>query len=195
MKCTELVLQDHVMLRRGLDILDGMVKKLEDGERIEIADVVSILKFLRLFGDQYHQSMEENVLFPALLCANPDESPLSQMLTEHGEERSLVSAIENALKFKVGIDFVKSSRRLSVLLRNHLDKEESVFRRFADLTLSAAEDKIIVAEFMKNYIQPEAFINFSRLEGKYVSRLHAAPVSPARAMSVGAVYGRPGRSG
>jgi hemerythrin-like domain-containing protein len=187
MKCTELVLQDHVILRRGLDILDGMVKKLEGGERIEIADVVSILKFLQLFGDQYHQSMEENLLFPALLCATPNESPLSLMLTEHREERSLVTAIENALKFKVGIDFVRSSRQLSILLRNHLDKEDAVFRRLADQVLSAAEDSIIVAEFMKNYIQPESCLNFSRLERKYTTKSHVASLSAARAVARGAV--------
>ena len=180
MKCTEFVLQDHAILRRGLDILDGMVKKLEDGARIEIADVVSILKFLRLFGDQYHQSMEESVLFPALLCAAPLESPLSHMLTEHIEERSLVAAIENAMKFKVGIDFVRSSRQLSVLLRNHLDKEDTVLRRLADQVLSAAEDNIIVAEFVRNYIQPESYLNFSRLERKYTSKATVGALIPAR---------------
>jgi hemerythrin-like domain-containing protein len=187
----ELVLEDHAILRRGLDILDGMVKKLEAGERIEISDVVSILKFLRLFGDQYHQSMEENILFPALLCAAPHAGPLSIMLMEHNEERSLVTAIENALKFKVGIDFVRSSRQLSILLRNHLDKEDSVFRQVADKMLSVAEDNIIAAEFRKNYVQPETFVNFSRLERKYTTKLTTLN---ARAASVGAVYDRPGRS-
>jgi hemerythrin-like domain-containing protein len=67
MQCTELISRDHVILRRGLDILDGMVKKLEEGERIEIADVTAILKFLKFFGDEYHQAMEERILFPALL--------------------------------------------------------------------------------------------------------------------------------
>ena len=37
-----------------------------------------------------------------------------------------MNAIENALKFKVGTDFVRSSRQLSVLLRSHLDKEDTV---------------------------------------------------------------------
>ena len=56
MKCAELVMQDHVILRRGLDIVDAMLRKLAHGERIEIADVTSVLKFLRLFGDGYHQA-------------------------------------------------------------------------------------------------------------------------------------------
>src|SRR4051812_39991916 len=97
MKCTELVLQDHVLLRRGLDILDGMLRHLEDGQRIEIAGVTIILKFLRLFGDQYHQAMEEEILFPALLDAAPDAAALSQLVSEHGNERTLVIEIQENL--------------------------------------------------------------------------------------------------
>jgi hemerythrin-like domain-containing protein len=180
MKCTDLVIQDHAILRRGLSILDGMVRKLEDGARIEIADVVSIMKFLRLFGDQYHQNMEENILFPALMCAAPQESPLTQILSEHSEERRLVNAIENALKFKVGTDFVRSSRQLSVLLRSHLDKEDTVLGLIAEKALSAAEDNLIVAEFTKNYIPPESCVNFSWLERKYTSKPTVTPLAPAR---------------
>ena|SRR2546427_2678365 len=56
MKCTELIMQDHTILRRGLDILDGMGKKLDDGERIELADATTLLPFFRVFGE-YHQNM------------------------------------------------------------------------------------------------------------------------------------------
>ena len=57
MKCTDLVVQDHIALRRALDILDGMINKLEHGDRIEIADAAKILKFLRVFGIEYHQTI------------------------------------------------------------------------------------------------------------------------------------------
>src|SRR5262245_65626651 len=101
MKSTGPVIHDHANLQRGLRILDGMVRKLEEGDRIEIADVVSILKFLRLFGEQ----------------------------SEHSEERRLVTQIESALQRKVGRDFVRSSRRLSVILRSRINKEYTLMRR------------------------------------------------------------------
>ena len=91
MKCTELVIRDHVVIRRGLDILDGMMKKLEDRERIEITDVNAVFRFLQVFGDEYHQSVEEKVLFPLLVRATPQGSPIHQMVSEHGEERALVA--------------------------------------------------------------------------------------------------------
>jgi len=114
MKSTDPVIHDHVNLQRGLSILDGMVRKLEEGDRIEIADVVSILKFLRLFGGQ----------------------------SEHSEERRLVTQIETALQRKAGNDFVRSSRQLGVLLRSRLDKKEgTILRTDTSVNFSELERK------------------------------------------------------
>jgi hemerythrin-like domain-containing protein len=179
MKCTELISRDHVILRRGLDILDGMVKKLEDLERIEIADVAAILKFLRLFGDEYHQTMEEKVLFPALMRSEPQEGSLRQMLVEHGEERAVVAEIEAALYPRKGIAFVRSSRRLTLLLNHHLDKEDTVLREIAERSLSKEEDEMVTAEFTKNQTHADTYVNFARLEWKYI-RKPQAPSSPGR---------------
>jgi hemerythrin-like domain-containing protein len=175
MKCTELISRDHVILRRGLDILDGMVKKLEDLERIEIADVAAILKFLRLFGDEYHQTMEEKVLFPAIMRAEPQESALRQMLVEHGEERAVVAELNP----KKGIAFVRSSRRLTLLLNHHLDKEDTVLREIAERSLSKEEDEMVTAEFTKNQTHADTYVNFARLEWKYI-RKPQAPSGPGR---------------
>src|SRR3954452_19662345 len=107
MKCIDLVLQDHAELRRGLDIIDGMLKQLEDGERIEIADVITVLRFLRIFGDDYHQALEERVLFPALLNAAPDLNGLRQLVCDHGNERALVQEIEGTLISRSGMAFFR----------------------------------------------------------------------------------------
>jgi hemerythrin-like domain-containing protein len=74
MKVTELIVRDHIIIRRGLHIVDAMVKQLEKGQRIEISEAATMLKFLKLFADEYHQMMEENILFPALVRAVPNDS-------------------------------------------------------------------------------------------------------------------------
>ena len=169
MKCTELVIKDHIVLRRGLDVVDGMLQKLEHGQRIEIFDATVMLKFLRLFGDQYHQAMEENLLFPALLAAAPDECPLHQFVAEHGDERILVAEIEDALMSRKGMAFFRSSRRLTGLLRAHCDREESILGQLAERFLSVEQDEILFCQFMQKRAQVEIYINFSRLERRYVS--------------------------
>jgi hemerythrin-like domain-containing protein len=167
MKCAELVMEEHAILRRGLDVLDGMIRKLEQGERIEIADAITILKFINLFGVEYHQTIEEQILFPALLRATPQESPIRQMLLEHREHRTLVDAVDSALISRRGIEFVRTSRGLTVLFRSHLDREETVLRDAAKAWLSKEEDDAVVAELTKNRQEPENYAHLPRLESKY----------------------------
>ena len=91
MKCTEFITQDHAVIRRGLDILDGMVKQMEEGLRIEIADVITILKLLRLCGEEHYQAIEESDLLHALMRAAPDDVRLHRMFSEQAEQHTLVA--------------------------------------------------------------------------------------------------------
>src|SRR4051812_14764830 len=102
MKCTEIIIEDHVQILRALGIVDGMLRKLESGQLIEILDAKTVLKFLREFADQYHQAMEDTVLFPALLEAIPGDSALMQFASDHCGERGLADEIEQALLSRRG---------------------------------------------------------------------------------------------
>ncbi|HYR89360.1 MAG TPA: hemerythrin domain-containing protein [Terriglobia bacterium] len=181
MKCTELIIEDHAILRRALDILDGMVTMMEGGLRIEIADVAAILKFLRLFGGEVHQSMEETILFPALLRAAPDDSPIHQMLSVHAEERALVAGIEGALKFKKAADFIWASRRLSLLLRNHFNEEDTILSDLAERLFSSEEDNAVAAELEKRAMQGDIHANVSRMEWKYMPQPQGGELARAQA--------------
>jgi hemerythrin-like domain-containing protein len=183
MRCSQLIIQDHIILRRGLNVVDGMLQKLECGQRIEIFDATVMLKFLRLFGDQYHQAMEETVLFPALLAAAPDECPLHQFVSEHGDERTLVAEIEEALTSRKGMAFFRSSRRLTGLLRAHCDREEMILGELAERFLSIEHDEALGAEFLKKRSQVEPYIEFSRLERRYTGPAITQPSSQAAGLA------------
>ncbi len=177
MKCTELLVQDHILIRRGLDIVDAMVKELQDGQRIEIFDAATILKFLRLFGDQYHQVMEETVLFPALLDVAPHDTALLQLVSEHGNERVLVSRIEEALMSRRGMAFFSSSHQLTSFLRSHCEREEMIVCDLAGHCLSKQQDEEIVAEFIRNRPPLESYANLSRLDRRYPPRISPESIS------------------
>lgn len=99
MQYEEISIRDHATLRRLLGILDGMVNTMEDGGRIEIADAVALLDLLRFFEPQYRQMLG-------------------------GTEREpSISGLEDALKTKRARAFVQDSRRLTSMLRDHLDLE------------------------------------------------------------------------
>jgi len=177
MKCIDLIIQDHATIRKGLDILDMMVTAMEEGGRIEIADAVGMVNFLQLFADEYHQRMEENILFPLLLRATPDDNPLQQMILDHAEERTLLSHIDAALRAKRAMDFVRMSRRLGQLLKNHLNEEDMVLYDLAERSLSIEEDTTVVTEFIKKRAQTETYADLSRLEWKYASQLQTGALN------------------
>jgi hemerythrin-like domain-containing protein len=183
MKSIEILIQDHATIRKGLDILDVMVTAMEEGGRIEIADAIRMVNFLQRFADQYHQTMEENILFPLLLRATPDDNPLHEMILEHAEQRRLLSHIDDALQSKRAMDFVRMSRRLAQLLRNHFDEEASILNDLAERALSIEEDTMIVTEFMKNRVRVEGHEELSRLEWKYATRQPTGPLNPNPAVA------------
>jgi hemerythrin-like domain-containing protein len=179
MKCAELIVEDHSILCRGLNILDGMIRKLEAGERIEIADVIGILKFIRVYGLEYHQNTAEKVLFPALLRAAPQATSVCQLVPDHSELRSLVVAADNALRSRRAREFVASSRRLTILLRSDFQKEEMALRE-VEGNLSREDDHVIAAEFANNRKLAEGPPNLPRLELKYTPRPIEKPLVAAR---------------
>jgi len=128
MEYRETPIEDPAILRRVLSVLDGMVKRMEDGGRIEIMDGTTILGLLRLFGEEFDQTQPEQTV-----------------------ERTLLAVVEAALRTKRAADFVQGSRRLSLMLRNHLNMDDTTVDRDAKVSS-----------------QPEIQAYLSSLEQKYV---------------------------
>lgn len=179
MKCTQIVIQDHIVIRRALGVVDAMLKTLQDGLRIEIADAKTMLQFLRVFADQYHQATEENLLFPVLVAAAPDDAALARLVSEHGKERMLADEIEEALLSRRGMAFFRSSHQLTELLRVHCEKEETVIAQLKEDVLPIEQDEEIVSEFMIRRTRAVSCTNFARLEPKYPLRGAAARAQAA----------------
>src|SRR5204862_6817855 len=66
MKCTDLLMQDHKIILQCLNILDDMASRVQNEQPVEIEDAHAILRFLRVFADDHHQTKEESALFPEL---------------------------------------------------------------------------------------------------------------------------------
>lgn len=172
MKCTDLLLQDHKLIARALDVLEQMARRVERHHPIEHDDVECVLRFLRKFGDDIHQAREESGLFPELLRSFQAQEPsLKQMLFEHDQERSLVEGVEEALYMKNGRQFVEFANHLIELLRNHLRKEDAGLFVIVDRLLSAEQDERIVAELDKYHFEPILTRELQQLEEKYIRKV------------------------
>jgi hemerythrin-like domain-containing protein len=173
MQCIEIVAQDHVVLRRALNILDAIVAALDRGQPVEFTDAQEIVKFIRLVGIECHQEMEEEHLFPTLRRAVPLDNRIRQMLFQHEEQRVVMVDIEEALDSRRRLDFVQQAQLLIALYRGHLDQEETILAQIAEAGLSATEDNALVSELTKNRKTPMEYTNFTRLGWKYLSNSQA----------------------
>jgi len=150
---------------RALNVIDAMTARVENGEMADAKDVESVLKFLQCYGDYYHQEREESVLFPALLKASHSKEyeELCTISFEHNRERSLIEGIHESVLTRKACDFVYFARRLSELMRAHIQmEEEGVFRR-ADAIFDEAGDKCVMQDLVR-YDSPNQAWKVATLE-------------------------------
>src|SRR5947199_9427785 len=99
MKCTDLLIQEHKIILRAMDVLDHMATRVENSQPVAPEDVETLLRFLRGFADDPHQAQEESALFPELLRTSAwTEDPLRHMVFEPDEGPSQVHVVPGVLR-------------------------------------------------------------------------------------------------
>ena len=150
MKSTDLLIQDHKLILRALDVLDAMSASNETAAAADQTDINKILDFLRWFADAHHQAKEDTILFPALKAAAVSQSrPVDHMMFEHAQERSFMEEMEKDLRLSKVSEFVNCANRLSSVLRNHIYKEDRILFETADAVLTPDEDNLLVERLMR----------------------------------------------
>ena len=171
MKCTDLLIQEHKVILRALNVLEQMGLSVENHETVNMEDVEALLRFLRRFADDHHEAKEESALFPELVRSSSEQNAaLRQMLFEHDQERSLVCALEEALYTRKGPEFTHFANAYVALIRSHIKKEDYILFDVVDRSLSAEQDQRIVAEFDKFQVNPDVLADLGRLEWKYLRK-------------------------
>ena len=68
MDAIELLMQEHQLILRAIDALDGFAGKVQGGleDRQELA---AFVRFIREFADARHHGKEEDILFTAMVAA------------------------------------------------------------------------------------------------------------------------------
>jgi len=175
MKCTSHLIQDHKVILRALEVLQAMAAHTENGEAVQAEDVQKLLRFLRTFADEYHQTKEESALFPELVRASAvNYKWLRHMIFEHDRERSLVEGLEDALCTKKPKEFVYFAKRLMLLLSTHIQNEESIMFQIADHSLSGEQDEHVVSQLEKFAVQPGVVADLQHLEWTYLRKAGCA---------------------
>ncbi len=155
MRPTEILSQEHRVIKVVLDCLEQMANVAAETQQIEEPAVRQAIDFFRHFADGCHHAKEENQLFPAMESKGFDRKtgPLSIMLDEHNAGRDAVGGMERAVDDHAQggqrsvEQFVSHARRFIDLLRQHIEKEDHCLFAMADQALSTEDQSELLARF------------------------------------------------
>ena len=155
MRATEILIKEHDSILEMLDVLGKVCDKLEAAEAVVPEHLEEILSFLQGFADRCHHGKEEDLLFPAMEASGiPREGgPVGVMLIEHVQGRELiqrmvaaVASLKNA-EPNAPAQFVDAGRGYVRLLSQHIEKENNVLFRMADMRISESKQQELETQF------------------------------------------------
>jgi hemerythrin-like domain-containing protein len=156
MKATQQLKDEHEGVKLMLNILEKVCQQLEAVGRLNKEHFEGILEFLKVFVDKCHHGKEEDLLFPALIAVGvPKEGPIAVMLHEHEMGRQYVKAMSQAYTTYMAADksiskeIMHNGRGYISLLKDHIEKENSVLFVMADSRLSEKRQEELFEGFEK----------------------------------------------
>jgi len=157
MKPTEILVEEHELIRRALESMRLAVKRLEGGERPPVEFFEKAVKFTRDFSDKFHHYKEEYLMFGRLAQKKNGEldAQIDALRFQHDRGRDLISAISNALdgyahNEDAGTTIVLENLAAYIaMLTHHIHREDKVFYPLVDITLSEEDQSYLKEEFLK----------------------------------------------
>jgi len=167
---TEVLSQEHRLIEAKLAALEVEIRAVEAGGEFRREFYEEALDFFRHFADGCHHAKEENLLFPLLRERGmpPNGGPIAVMLAEHDEGRAYLKAVRDQLDAAAAGSHAAREevwRHLGAyiqLLRHHINKEDNVLFRMAQMLLEPDD----VAELTKRFAEVEVPARFQACAGR-----------------------------
>lgn len=148
---------EHEQVLRVLGVAERMAERARQGLSVAAADCGSLMELLRQFVDALHHTKEERHLFPLLERKGLPRAggPIGVMLAEHERGRALIGEMarlgaspDNAQPWADAIG------AYATLMRQHVQKENTVLYVMAERLLSAPEQEQIARACAELDAQP-----------------------------------------
>ena len=151
---TQILVEEHTLILQALDALERKIAQVESGAPADPAYFQKAVEFLRTFADKCHHGKEEHLLFKTMVERGfPREAgPIAVMLHEHDVGRAFVRGIAEAAASPV-VDgaavrrMIENGRGFIQLLRDHIDKENTILFPMADNVLSPEDQAYLEKAF------------------------------------------------
>ena len=145
MNAIDLMVEEHINIKRVLKVIRKQCNKILNGEEVNHQAFSMVIDFVRNYADKHHHNKEEEILFKKMSEELGDvvkNGPIFGMLTEHDLGRLFISNLEQALeRVKNGdheskVDIIANAIAYSDLLYRHIDKEDHAIYTFGQKKLS-----------------------------------------------------------
>lgn len=175
MNVLQTLVHEHRLIRQYLDNLAFAVERLEHGSKPPREFFENAVLFAREFVDKYHHFKEEHQMFVMLAQKEQGkhDPAIDTLRYQHERGRTIVAAIEQAIAgYASGDDnamlaILENTAAFGALLRQHINREDSVFYPLAKKALSPADMEQLQQEFRKadEKVGPDCFArNEERVE-------------------------------
>jgi hemerythrin-like domain-containing protein len=140
---TAVMVEEHKLILRMIALLEKNVELAEAGRFADWNFFLDGVDFIRNYADRFHHAKEEDVLFKALVANGMPEqnSPVAAMLMAHDQGRAFVRGMEQAAKRALAgepapvAEIAENARGYIALLRDHIDKEDTILYPLAERIL------------------------------------------------------------
>jgi hemerythrin-like domain-containing protein len=140
---TTVMVEEHKLILRMIALLEKNVELLEAGRFTDWNFFLDGVDFIRHYADRFHHAKEEDVLFQALVKNGMPEqnSPVAAMLMAHDQGRAFVRGMEQAAQRALAGEpapvaaIAENARGYIALLRDHIDKEDTILYPLAERIL------------------------------------------------------------
>lgn len=142
----ETLMEEHRTIERVIDAMETWAGSLTTASHDENVELKRFVQFIQEFADAIHHGKEEDILFAAMIKHGfpREQGPIAVMLHEHGLGRGIVNTM--AALARLDTPWGETDRQrvkdavasYAALLRPHIDKEDNILYRMAEMHLQGA---------------------------------------------------------
>lgn len=182
MESIDILVKEHQLIRRFLDILALAKVKLEKGGRPQAGFFQQAITFSKQYADQFHHFKEEYLMFGLLAQKEHGalDGQIGELRYQHERCRHCITEIEKSIHDEqFEMDEMQSTRLLEhlagyiSLLNRHIYREDHVFFPMAGKRLSREDDEYLIGQFIiqENNMGRQNFSSEMKSLLKQMSRL------------------------
>ncbi|MCP4580501.1 MAG: hypothetical protein GY839_02705 [candidate division Zixibacteria bacterium] len=157
MKAIEILINEHRLILKFLDLLDTVRDGLIRGEVPPKEFFERSVNFAREFADKFHHFKEEYIMFSLLAKKRNGlfKNEVNRLRNQHESSRAYIDNVFNSFNRsdKISNKRIKSIDKnlwnYIIDLRDHIDYEDNIFFPLVERELSDEDLDLIHAEFIK----------------------------------------------